>query len=566
MRMGRMHWLGAATVCVLLAIGHTWPLATAPGTLSRNDTADAHLNEWILAWVAHELPRNPARLFDANIFYPSRDVLAFSEPLIVPGAMGAPLAWAGGSPVLVYNLMLLAGFALTALAGYRLMFAWTGDRAAALLTGSMFAFNTHTITRLAHIQGIHLYGLPLALLAADRVIVEARTRDALWLALWMSVLVYTSGYTAVFGIFMIGAALVARAPEWWGARAAPVLGRFALAAAAAAAAAIPVYLPYQRAAVDQGMVRALESVGLYSATFNHYLAAAGRVHASWSRPFFDAAGDGYFPGVVVLALAVFAMWRGLRRRGGEEDAPERTEPTGAVRIAPALTRARIRMLVLIAAVGVLLSLGTHTPLYGWLFEVFPPIRGMRAASRFGTLFVLAFACLAGLGLAFLRSANARATRRATWALAGVPAILLAANLESLAAPIGYDAFAGIPDIYARLATEPDPVVLVEIPLYRRSQISNNSPYVLASTRHWRKLVNGYSGYVPKEYREFAETFRGFPAQKPLDAMRRAGITHVMVHPSRFPANAAAVMGELAAHPAFELIAEGPDGMRLYRLH
>jgi hypothetical protein len=49
-------------------------------------------------------------------------------------------------------------------------------------------------------------------------------------------------------------------------------------------------------------------------------------------------------------------------------------------------------------------------------------------------------------------------------------------------------------------------------------------------------------------------------------MRKAGITHVMVHPARFPANAAAVMGELAANPAFELLAEGPDGMKLYRLH
>jgi hypothetical protein len=48
-------------------------------------------------------------------------------------------------------------------------------------------------------------------------------------------------------------------------------------------------------------------------------------------------------------------------------------------------------------------------------------------------------------------------------------------------------------------------------------------------------------------------------------MRAAGVTHVMVHPARFPANAEAVMRQLAAHPAFELIEEGPGGMRLYRL-
>ena len=49
----------------------------------------------------------------------------------------------------------IAGFALTALAGYVLVYGWTGDRIADCSTGSMFAFNTHTLTRLAHVQGIH---------------------------------------------------------------------------------------------------------------------------------------------------------------------------------------------------------------------------------------------------------------------------------------------------------------------------------------------------------------------------------------------------------------------------
>ena len=188
----------AAALCLLLAVVHTWPLATSPGTLSRNDNADAELNEWILAWVAHQLPRSPAHLFDANIFYPERDTLAFSEPLIVPALMGAPLQWLGASPVFTFNIVLLLGFALTAWAGYAVAFEWTGDRAAGMLAGSMFAFNTHTMTRLAHVQGIHAWGLPLALLSADRLLVRARWRDAAWLALWMTAMAYTSGYLIVF--------------------------------------------------------------------------------------------------------------------------------------------------------------------------------------------------------------------------------------------------------------------------------------------------------------------------------------------------------------------------------
>src|SRR5436309_3076655 len=105
--MFRSRRASALAICVLLAVVHTWPLALHPAHYSRNDNADTELNEWILAWVAHQLPRHPLHLFEANIFYPAHDVLAFSEPLIVPAMIGAPLTWLGASPVLVYNLVLI---------------------------------------------------------------------------------------------------------------------------------------------------------------------------------------------------------------------------------------------------------------------------------------------------------------------------------------------------------------------------------------------------------------------------------------------------------------------------
>jgi hypothetical protein len=258
----------AAAVCLLLAVLHTWPLPLAPGRHSRNDNGDAQLNEWIMAWIAHQLPRDPAHLFEANIFYPAHDALAFSEPLIVPALMGAPLAWAGGSPVLVHNLVLIAGFALTAFAGVLLMERWTGDLLAGLLTGSMIAFNTHTLTRTAHVQGVHLYGLPLALLATDQIIRLRGSMTPRWvlaLAASMVVLAYTSGYLIVFGSVMVGIAVLVRAPEWW-TDAKTVLLRFGAAAGAAVALVFPLSIPYARVAREQHMVRTLDIVKDYSAT------------------------------------------------------------------------------------------------------------------------------------------------------------------------------------------------------------------------------------------------------------------------------------------------------------
>lgn len=529
----------AALLFVLLAIVHTWPLATSPAVLSRNDNGDAQLNEWILAWIVHQLPRDPGRLFDANIFYPAANTLAFSEPLIVPALMGAPVVWLGGSPVLTHNLLLLLGLALSGLAAYAVVFAWTRDRLAAIVAGSLFAFNTHTLTRLAHLQAMHAYGLPLALLAIDRLIRLPDRRAAAWLALTLASMAYTSGYLFVFASLMVPLALLARVVEWrlrWRRITAATI----LAVLAAAVLILPVALPYRRAAVEQGMVRSVESVREYSATIRGYAAAAGRVHfTTWSARFFDNPVDAFFPGVTAVAFAGYAVWRSRRSHHAS----------------------RVLMLCSIGAAGFVLSLGLQTPVYAWLYAIFPPMQGLRAAARFGGLVLLAVALLAGLGVWAAR----QAPRCRPWRTPiGVLAALLV-NVEALRAPFEYRRFEGISNIYAELAKEPGPVVLAETPFYPPQAVFENAEYVLNSTAHWRPLMNGYSGYTPESYRRVAWTFWYFPREHAIEAMREAGVTHFTVHPHRFGHEADETIAALARRTDVELIAVAARrGPRLYR--
>src|SRR5215210_1668229 len=115
---------------LLLAIVHSWPLATDPAHLSRNDTADTVHHEWILAWDAHQLVRDPLHLFDTNTFYPERRTLAYSDHLIVQALMAAPFLWAGASPVLAYNVVLILGLALTGWTTCLVVTNWTARRLA----------------------------------------------------------------------------------------------------------------------------------------------------------------------------------------------------------------------------------------------------------------------------------------------------------------------------------------------------------------------------------------------------------------------------------------------------
>jgi hypothetical protein len=147
------------------------------------------------------------------------------------------------------------------------------------------------------------------------------------------------------------------------------------------------------------------------------------------------------------------------------------------------------------------------------------------------------------------------------------ALVVVANVEALRAPLHYTRFTGIPPIYSLLRDEPGRVVLVEVPFYPPQGVFENGTYVLNSTAHWRPLMNGYSGYTPGAYRKFAETFWYFPREHAIQAMRRAGATHVMIHPDGF-GNAdeqAQMWKDVAASPYLERIATTPGGPALYRL-
>ena len=87
----RFKRLALLAIFVALAVVHTWPLGARPSYYSRLDTSDTQLNTWAMAWVARTLPTDPIHLFDANIFYPEKRTLAYSEPLLVQGVLAIPI-------------------------------------------------------------------------------------------------------------------------------------------------------------------------------------------------------------------------------------------------------------------------------------------------------------------------------------------------------------------------------------------------------------------------------------------------------------------------------------------
>jgi hypothetical protein len=528
----------AFLIFAFLAVLHTWPIASAPHRLSLNHNADAELNAWGLSWIAHTLPRDPLRLFDGNIFAPEPGTLLYTDPLIVPALAAAPVWWLGGSPVLTFNVALLLGLALTGWATWLGARHWTGSADAALVAGSLAAFNPHLLTRLPHIVAAWSWTIPLTLYLADRLIDEPGRRTTLLLTLTVMATAATSLYALAFVGIVIGVALlIAMALRRWRAMAAISLG-----AAGGLVLALPVLWPYARFAAT-GVTRPLASIDQFSATLNGYLHSSSRLHAGWSAPFFDRDVSVFFAGVAALVLAGvgFTRWRGGHT-----------------------AQRRLILLASLIVIGVVLSLGpAATPIYRWLYEWVFPLRGLRAAARFGYLYLIAIAFAAAIGTAWLAARMKTPATRMTVVLAALALV----TAEAWSGPIRTRPFAGVPRIYDQLRDLPEPVVLVEMPFWPPELFFQNGEYVINSTAHWRPLMNGYSGHLPQSYRDRTSYYWYFPQARALDRLKSQGATHVMVHLDRWaPHERPDIEQALRDQTVLTLVATDSQGRRLYKVN
>lgn len=496
--------LVAAAVFALLAVVHTWPLAADPAHWSRIDNGDGALNIWAVNWVASRLVHDPRHLFDGNIFYPERLTLAYSEAMLVQGAIAIPVIEMGGSPVLAFNVALLAGFAATGFAFCLLVYHWTGSWTAGYVAGSLAAFNAHTLVRLPQLQALHTEFFPLMLYALDRLIVDRRFRNVWWLATGFVLQGLTSLYLLIFSVWTLLFAALGRTIEWLRAGALGMLARFALAAVIATLLLLPYLARYERVRETMGFARTADEQA--AANWTDYLATGSRLHYQWwSRKYGEHSASWGFPGVVALTLvgAAFAR-RDIRR-----------DP-------------RFRMCAMAAAGCIAVSLAPRLPFYEALHRVNPLFQAIRTPSHLIQVVLLMVAVLAGFGLAGLqwRWGHAR-----TWPAIAL-AVFVGVNLEALRAPLVFTRFEGVPAIYDVLAREPNAVV-AEMPFPMPRQWFLNGPYIVYSTRHWRPMLNGYSGFRPSSYYESYDALREFPSDDALIGLYRLGVTHVVVHHNRF---------------------------------
>lgn len=579
-----------------LAVAFTWPLAR---NLDRavSDPGDPYLTTWILDWDLHALVHAPLGIFDAPVFHPARQTLAFSENLIGIAVLLLPFKIAGAGPIAINNFALLLGFAFSGYAGSVLCRVAGASTAAAVVGGIFYAFVPFRFDHIAHIQFV--WGGWLALVLAA-LLYFSRMPNARRAALLAGAIVM-NGLTNIHQLAFAAVAIVITAVLLASAREEPFERRtwmlFLTSVVTAHLVLIPFLLPYKSVSERYEMKRNPEEVRMGSATWSDWIVATDRsaVYGDTQAAKRASGEHRLFPGLVVLLLAAAALLTARREptvlRAASPRALRWARAMDTVLVAAiaityfALTDGRVivklggvrllraewstavtvtLLLVVIRAViavpdvagggtlrqRILASRYTSATLAAilWILTGLVASFGTRSflhsflyskVLMFQSIRVPArWAVVAYVGLAVLAALGVDAalrgrTRRVATAVAVALAALMAYDVHPVARPWFMTAEIG-GDVHRWLRDAPFRGAVVELPLTPYGE--NEVLAMLAATIHHRPLVNGASGFESPEHRELTE----LAAQTPIGdgflvKLRSIGCGLVVVHADRLGA-------------------------------
>ena len=489
-----------AAAAALLTIALTYPLAFKLGSVGRVDSGDGKFSIWNVAWVARTLVVNPLHVFDANIFYPHRGTLAYSEANLGAGVLAVPAYWATRNPYAAHNSAVLFAFMLSAIGTYYLVRYLTADRRAAAVAAVCYAFCPHVFGRTAEIQLLMTFGLPFSMLAFHRLADRPSSSRAVALGASMAVATYFCAYYGVFVLLMIGFSVVVTAAmrRLW--RDTPYWITIGIAAATAIVLILPLFEPYVALQRGAGFSRSLDEARQYSADWQTYVTSSAYAH-QWIESVIREGREVGFPGFTALVFGgagIVAAWRARGR-----------------------TRETMILYSLLGALALWASFGPAGGLYTALYHSVPAFTLMRAPARFGLVVALAVSILAGFGVQALLARVRHA--------AAIGAMLAMVASAELAEVLRWRDVPPVSPAYVKLATLPRGPV-IEMPFFWPDVgLYQHASYMLNSTAHWMPLVNGYSDYIPPDYLDAVLTLRHFPSRDAFKILEPNRVRYAVFH-------------------------------------
>ncbi|HWS54401.1 MAG TPA: hypothetical protein VN228_09755, partial [Pyrinomonadaceae bacterium] len=294
------------------------------------DPGDPYMIAWSLWWDYHQTFRDPLRLFHANVFYPYRYTLAFSENDYGIALLFFPAFAAGARPLTVHSVATFLGFAFSGYGMFRLSRTLTGSAAAGWVSGVAFAFVPYRFHVLAHLHYLFAGWLPLV---AEALVLFMRRRSwgrAAWLgaAFLMNALTCLTWFImALIPLGLTAAALAARGPRVLRERAFWL--RAGVSLGVASLLLLPFLLPYYWVSEMYGLRWQPWEFAHNSPTLAHWASAASPNKLWAGMGAHLEGGHPLFPGLLTPLLALAALRLKFRVAGSGVRVKDEAEPRAA---------------------------------------------------------------------------------------------------------------------------------------------------------------------------------------------------------------------------------------------
>lgn len=485
---------------------------------------DSLLSLWILSWDLHKFKIGLTGFFDANIFFPYKNTLAYSEHLIGEAIFAFPLSLFIKNTVLVYNIILFGSFVMSGIGMYLLAYRLTQDRSASIIAGIIFAFFPYHYLHLSRLQLLMMQWIPFTFLFLHRFLDEPNHKNIIMASLFLSLqflsCMYYGIYLSFFALLFI---LLFFAKKRYFADFSFFM-KFGIFALIAILLIVPLHLPYMDVKSSLGFSRNITENFAYSADIKSYITPP-KFNKFWGlidmkRPW-NEAGSVFF-GLSPVLLSIIGLFLSRNKIGSYSNDNNCRNFYGVVIFTAFLL-----------SLGPIIHFGGKEIIRGpymLLYYYFPGFNGLRAPNRISIFVAFGISVLAAYGVKTITiKLRGKILKQVIVSIIAIIILLeyLPTNLKALT--VGD--YNNIPPVYKWLSQEKGDISILEYPLLK-PQVEEVW-YVYYSIFHWKKMVNGYSGFTPPLYDQIKDKTKILPSNEAIQFLKGVGIRYIIVHTKRF---------------------------------
>lgn len=524
----------------ILAIFITYPLIFNLTSVATG-YGDELLIAWNHSWDIHNFTSNFSNIiniFNANIYFPYQNSLAFSDIYFTNSLLALIPVLILNSPIVANNFIFILSLILIGFFTYSLSFLLTKNNLISFLSGILVMFCPAYLSELAHTQIISIFFVILAIILLIKFLLTKKTIFFVLFLITFILQTYNSfmpGYFIVFSSLFICLFYVLEEKK----RLKFLLTRKKiLLLLISLAVIIPIVIPYYQVSKEFNYVRdiresihfALQPEDLLSTTplsrlepvlsqipFTKDLQKTGEVKPGFIGLTFSML-------VIVSFFYIIKNWK--------------------------KQNFVVKGIFISSVFGLLLSLGPflhlqrltiHDPFpiplpYLIFYYIIPGFNGIRNSARYEMLFIIMSAPIVAV---FLKEALKNTPIRTKYILLLLFSIVVVLEFNFPIKFYPVPEKKDFPKVYSYISKTSKSTVIIEMPIFNW----NVTPYVnqewwreYYSTVHFRKTVNGASGFSPFPWQDLVNfLLSDFPSDKSIQKLKEIGVNLIIVHKNEYDA-------------------------------